>query len=164
MSVETEQTRREERDSLLIGELRSGAADDTLSSFDMDVVFDSERGRWIALLGADAIGELSYRFVGGRVVLLTTWVDHTYRNHRVATELIRRVLDEIRGTGRKITIICPVVGEFIDRNREYLDLIDRVHPGSGAYPAAAMDDAEQELSAFEDDMAPVGAREGGDAA
>lgn len=163
MSVEAEQTRREDRDALLIAALRSGARDDALSSFDMDVINDSERGRWIALLGAEAIGELSYRFVGGRVVLLTTWVDHSYRNRRVATELIRRVLDEIRETGRKITIICPVVGEFIGRHPEYLDLIDSVHPGSGAYPAPAMEDADQELSAFEDDMAHAGAREGGDA-
>ena len=163
MSVETEQIHREERDSRLIAAMRSAVPEDTLSGFDMDVVNDSERGRWIALLGAEAIGELSYRFVGGRVVLLTTWVDHTYRNRRVATELIRRVLDEVRETGRKITIICPVVGEFIGRNPEYLDLIDRVHPGSGAFPAAAAQSTEQEITAFEDDMAPTGARDGGDA-
>lgn len=26
------------------------------------------------------------------------------------------------------------MGEFIARHPEYLDLIDKVHPGSGAYP------------------------------
>lgn len=161
MSVETEQTHREERYSALIAALRARAQDDTLSGFDMDVINDTERGRWIALLGAEAIGELSYRFVGGRVVLLTTWVDHAYRNRRVASELIRRVLDEIRETGRRITIICPVVGEFIGRNREYLNLIDRVHPGSGAYPANAPENTDQELAAFQRDMAHAGAREDG---
>lgn len=163
MSVETEQTDREVRDAALIAAMRSQMPDDTLSGFDMDVINDSERGRWIALLGAEAIGELSYRFVGGRVVLLTTWVDHAYRNRRVATELIRRVLEEIRETGRKITIICPVVGEFIGRHPEYLGLIDSVHPGSGAYPAVPADDVDQELRSFEEDMAPAGAQEDGDA-
>jgi predicted GNAT family acetyltransferase len=163
MSVETEQTDREARDAALIAAMRSRTPDDTLSSFDMDVINDPERGRWIATLGAEAIGELSYRFVGGRVVLLTTWVDHAYRDHRVATELIGRVLDEIRQTGRTITIICPVVGEFIGRHREHLQLIDPVHPGSGAYPASPMDDVDQELRAFEADMAPTGAQHDGEA-
>jgi uncharacterized protein len=45
------------------------------SSWELDVINDAERGRWIATLDADAIAELPYRFVGGRVVLLTTWVD-----------------------------------------------------------------------------------------
>ena len=124
------------------------------SSWELDVLNDAEHGRWIATLGADAIAELPYRFVGGRVVLLTTWVNHAYRNNRVATELVSRVLDEIRESGKKITIICPVVGEFIARNPEYLDLIDKVHPGSGAYPkhepVGVQDD--EHLTAFEREL------------
>jgi len=84
-------------------------------SWELDVLNDAEHGRWIATLGDEAIAELSYGFVGGRVVLLTIWVDPAYRKKRVATELVSRVLDEIRESGKKITIICPVVGEFIDR-------------------------------------------------
>ncbi|MEV8213996.1 GNAT family N-acetyltransferase [Leifsonia sp. NPDC077715] len=93
---------------------------------------NAERQRFVALLGADAIGELTYRHVGGRIVLLSTWVDSVYRNQRVAYELIARALDEISDTGKKITIICPVVGEFIARNPEYAELIDPGHPEDGA--------------------------------
>lgn len=90
----------------------------------------------------------------GGVVLLSTWVDHAYRNHRVVTELVARVLDEIRESGKKITVICPVVGEFIARDPEFLDLIDKVHPGSGAYPPhepAGGPGDEQQIAAFEHD-------------
>jgi hypothetical protein len=92
--------------------------------------------------------------VGGRVVLLSTCVNRAYRNHRVATELVARVLDEIRESGKKITIICPVVGEFIARIPEYLDLIDKVHPGAGAYPQhePAVAQGDEQLTAFEHDM------------
>jgi hypothetical protein len=45
------------------------------STWVLDVINYAERGRWTATLGAEAIAELSYRFVGGRVVLLTTWVE-----------------------------------------------------------------------------------------
>ncbi|MFD5213316.1 GNAT family N-acetyltransferase [Microbacterium sp. NPDC058345] len=154
-TVETEEASRNKSNSALIAALHTSARSDIESDFELDIINDPERGRWIVALGADAIGELTYRFVGGRVVLLSTWVNQAYRNRRVATELIARVLDEIRGTGKKITIICPVVGEFIARNPQYLDLIDRMHPGAGAYPpsdSAALDGDEHHLRAFEHDV------------
>jgi GCN5-related N-acetyltransferase len=69
-------------------------------------------------------------------VLLTTRVNRAYRNRRVATELVARLLDEIRESGKKITIICPVVGEFIARNPKYLHLIDKVSSQCRRLPAA----------------------------
>lgn len=88
-------------------------------------------------------------------MLLTIWVGPAYRKNRVGTELVSRVLDEIRKSGRKITSICPVVGEFIDRNLEYADLIDKVHPGAGAYPKheTAEGGHDEELTAIEHDLA-----------
>ncbi|SEO76357.1 GNAT family N-acetyltransferase [Actinacidiphila rubida] len=153
-SIEAEAAIREEHNAALIAALDETHPGEVDSSWELDVVNDPERGRWFAAVGTEAIAELSYRFVGGRVVLLTTWVDPAYRHHRVAPELIARVLDEIRPTGKKITVICPVVGEFIARNPRYLDLIDKAHPGSGAYPhhrpAGEVDD-QQQITAFEND-------------
>ena len=151
INLEAQSAAREENNAALIAALAETSLSEGESSWELDVLNDAEHGRWIATLGADAIAELPYRFVGGRVVLLTTWVNHAYRNNRVATELISRVLDEIRESGKKITIICPVVGEFIARNPDYLDLIDTVHPGSGARskhePVGVQDD--EHLTAFE---------------
>ncbi|MGM7423112.1 GNAT family N-acetyltransferase [Cellulosimicrobium sp. CpK407] len=153
-TVEAEAVSREESNAALIAEMDKYRSD-VESDFVLDVINDTERGRWIAALGADAIGELSYRFVGGRVVLLTTWVNHAYRNRHVATELIARVLDEIRETGKKITIICPVVGEFVARHPQYADMIDKVHPGSGAFPRPASEPPgnARQLASFEHDIA-----------
>jgi predicted GNAT family acetyltransferase len=154
INLEAEAVAREENNAALIAAFDNTGRSEVESSWELDVLNDAEHGRWIATLGADAIAELPYRFVGGRVVLLSTWVDHAYRHHRVATELVSRVLDEIRESGKKITIICPVVGEFIARNPEYLDLIDKVHPGSGAYrkhePVGVQED--EQLTAFERDL------------
>jgi hypothetical protein len=87
-------------------------------------------------------------------VLLYTWADPVYRQNRVATELVASVLDEIRESGKKITIICRVVGEFIARNPEYLDLIDKVHPGAGAYPQHEPEGGQDDerLTAVEHDL------------
>ncbi|MET8957603.1 GNAT family N-acetyltransferase [Streptomyces sp. NPDC004393] len=133
-NIEAEAASREQNNAALIAALDETGLREAESAWELDIINDAERGRWTASLGPEAIAELPYRFVGGRVVLLTTWVDPAYRHNRVATELIARVLNEIRESGKKITIICPVVGEFIARHPQYLDLIDKVHPGSGAHP------------------------------
>lgn len=153
-NIEAEAATREENNAALIAALDEKAPGEVGSTWALDVINDAERGRWIAVLGADAIAELSYRFVGGRVVLLTTWVDPAARHNRVAEELIARALDEVRESGKKITVVCPVVGEFIARHPEYLDLIDKVHPGSGAYPRhnPADGDQDEELATFERDL------------
>ncbi|MDQ0923815.1 putative GNAT family acetyltransferase [Pseudarthrobacter sp. W1I19] len=153
--LDTEAAHRQERNATLIAALQDEARNEGESGWELDVINDAERGRWIAALGAEAIGELTYRFVDGRIVLLSTWVSPAYRNHRVATELIARVLDEIRESGKKITIICPVVGEFIARKTQYLDLIDKVHPGSGAYPkhhSSEDQNADNKINAFQADL------------
>jgi predicted GNAT family acetyltransferase len=154
-NIEAEAVTREENNAKLVAALAGKDLSEVESSWVLDVINDAERGRWIATLGAEAIAELSYRFVGGRVVLLTTWVDPAARHNRVATELIAHVLDEVRESGKKITIICPVVGEFIARHPEYLDLIDKAHPGSGAYPQHEPADGnhDENLAAFEHDLA-----------
>lgn len=155
INIEAEAATREENNAALIAALDEKSLGEVESSWVLDVINDAERGRWIATLGAEAIAELSYRFVGGRVVLLKVWVDPAARHNRVATELIARVLDEVRESGKKITVICPVVGEFIARHAQYLDLIDKVHPGSGAYPRREPVDGnhDEDLAAFERDLA-----------
>lgn len=145
----TEAEMRDQIDWVLISEI--SGHEEPVSSWEFDVIDDPERGRWIAALGADAIGELTYREVGGRIVLIKTWVDHAYRGKGVASELISRVLREIQATGKKITIICRVVGEFIAAHPKYADLIDEKHPGSGAGPALSTG-TDEELRAFENDM------------
>jgi uncharacterized protein len=155
INIEAEAATREKNNAALIAALDETSLNEVESSWELDVINDAEHGRWVAALGADAIAELPYRFVGGRVVLLSTWVDPAYRRNRVATELVARVLDEIRESGKKITVICPVVGAFIARHRQYLDLIDNVHPGAGAYPQhepAGGPADQQQIAAFEHDL------------
>ncbi|HWM16117.1 MAG TPA: GNAT family N-acetyltransferase [Microbacterium sp.] len=152
-TLEAEAEYRLANNEALVAAMREEAHVDSSSDFELTVINDAERGRWTAVLGAEAIAELNYRYVGGRVVLLYAWVDHTYRNHGVASELIAYALDEISRSGQKITIICPVVGSFVANHPEFADLIDKVHPGSGAYPRpGATGHDEQELATFENDV------------
>jgi uncharacterized protein len=98
--------------------------------FNFSVVNDEKTGIYEAVAGDTKIAGLPYNVAGGdRLVLLATSVFPAYRNHGVATELIRRVLDDVRAHGKTVTIMCPIVRSFIDHHPDYADLIDPKHPG-----------------------------------
>lgn len=95
-----------------------------------EVVNDSDAGIYEATVGGREIAGLSYNLAGDdRIVLLAISVFPDFRKQGIATELIRRVLDDVRAQGRTATIMCPIVRTFIENNPEYADLIDSKHPG-----------------------------------
>ncbi|SDL05072.1 Predicted acetyltransferase, GNAT superfamily [Arthrobacter sp. ov407] len=95
-----------------------------------DFVNDKKTGIYEAIVGGTEIAGLPYNIAGDdRVVLLATSVFPEFRKQGFATELIRRVLNDVRGQGKTVTIMCPIVRTFIEHNPEYADLIDPKHPG-----------------------------------
>ncbi|MEU6218115.1 GNAT family N-acetyltransferase [Streptomyces sp. NPDC047022] len=101
--------------------------------FDFDVVNDEKAGVYEAKAGGRGVAGLTYQAAGeSRLVLLATSVFPEFRNRGIATELIRRVLDDVRVQGKTVTITCPIVRTFIEHNPAYADLIDPEHPGAGS--------------------------------
>ncbi|MEU4366548.1 GNAT family N-acetyltransferase [Micromonospora chersina] len=100
-------------------------------TFDLQVVNDGKLGIYDAIVGDREVAGLTYNLAGeDRVVLLATSVIPEFRKQGIATELIRRVLDDVRSQGKTLTIMCPIVRAFIERHPEYVDLVDREHPGA----------------------------------
>jgi predicted GNAT family acetyltransferase len=93
------------------------------------VAHDEAAQAYKAIFGNEEIGYLSYRLVSGRVALWSAAVLPEYRDHGVAAELIAKALDDIRASGRKVTVICPIVRMVIDHHPQYEDLVDKEHPG-----------------------------------
>jgi predicted GNAT family acetyltransferase len=99
-------------------------------AFDFAVVNDEKTGVYEAIVGDRGIAGLTYNVAGDdRLVLMAAAVYPEFRKQGIATELIRRVLDDVRAQGKTVTIRCPIVRTFIDRNPKYADLIDPKHPG-----------------------------------
>ena len=97
---------------------------------DFTVVDDHETGAYEAIVGDREIAGLTYSVAGDhRLVLQATAVYPEFREQGIATELIRRVLDDVRAQGNTVTILCPIVRAFIERHPGYSDLIDPKHPG-----------------------------------
>jgi predicted GNAT family acetyltransferase len=118
---------------VLIDEVHAGPAG---PAFAFEVPKDEQSGTYEAFVGDRAIGFLTYDVADGRLVLLATSVFPEFRGQGIATELIRRVLDDVREQGKTVTIVCPIVHTFIEHHPEYADLVDVQHPGvtKGAPP------------------------------
>jgi predicted GNAT family acetyltransferase len=99
------------------------------SDYELDITHDADLSVYRAWINEDEVAMLTYKIVGHRVVLLSTTVVPGFRRHGIAAELIAHVLDDIRGSGRTVTVICPAVREFIDHYPQYEDLLDKNRPG-----------------------------------
>ncbi|HEX2644909.1 MAG TPA: GNAT family N-acetyltransferase, partial [Thermoanaerobaculia bacterium] len=55
--------------------------------------------------------------------LLHTFVPPDLRGQGVAEDLVRQTLERIRGEGAHIIPSCPFVHVFVERNRDYQDLV-----------------------------------------
>src|SRR3954452_1396325 len=99
-------------------------------ALDFAVVNDENTGAYWAIVGDREIAGIPYEVAGdNRLVLLATSVFPEFRKQGIATELTRRVLDDVRAQGKTVTVMCPVVRTFIEHNPEYADLIDPKYPG-----------------------------------
>lgn len=88
-----------------------------------------ESGAYEAVIDGEVIGIVGYNDAHDRRVLTHTAIDPGYRHQGLAHRLIRYALDDIRTHHRTVTIICPIVTDFIRKHPEYTDLIDPSRPG-----------------------------------
>lgn len=105
------------------------------SASDFEVINDQKAGIYEATVGDREIAGLPYNVADDdRLVLLAISVFPEFRRKGIATELIRRVLDDVRAQGKTVTIMCPIVRTFIENNPEYAGLVDSKHPGVAKGP------------------------------
>ena len=99
------------------------------SDYELTITHDADLAVYRAWINSDEVAILTYKIVGHRFVLLSTSVVPAFRKHGIATELIAHVLDDVRESGRTVTVICPAVREFMDHYPDYEDLLDKNRPG-----------------------------------
>ena len=75
--------------------------------------------RYVARLGAEIVGFVEYRRIGGRIVFLHTKVPPAFEGQGIASLLARHVLDAARNEGIRASIKCPYLRAFVERHPEY---------------------------------------------
>lgn len=145
-------------------EMKSGATDPSatdpsptslqsppLSDYVIDVDNDEEHFKYEAWINEEVVANLDYRLDDEKIVLIATSVKYAYRRHGIATELIAKTLDDIRTTGRKIMVICPVVRAFIDQYPQYEDLLAAV-PAKGKSKQVSQEPTQAMSPALDDQV------------
>jgi predicted GNAT family acetyltransferase len=78
--------------------------------------------RYEARLGGELAGWVEYGRVQGRIVALHTEVPPEFGGRGIASALVRRVLDDARAAGEKVTPRCPFFEAHFERHPEDADL------------------------------------------
>lgn len=86
-------------------------------------IADNREGRrYEARLDGELAGWVDYGRVQGRIVALHTEVPPEFGGRGIASALVRRVLDDARAAGEKVTPRCPFFVAHFERHPEDADL------------------------------------------
>ncbi len=88
-----------------------------------EVSNNREQSRYEIFVDGERIGFMTYHLDGDTVTTPHTEIDRAYGSRGHGQELVRAALDQIRADGRVVVPLCPFVEFYIDRHRDYQDLV-----------------------------------------
>ncbi|MGW5580860.1 GNAT family N-acetyltransferase [Micromonospora chokoriensis] len=93
------------------------------SAHTVDIRHDPIHKKYDAWHEGETIGLLVYEHIAGRIIVTHAAVEPEHRGNGIGTKLIAYALDDIRTTGEPVSVTCPVVRAFIERNPQYASLV-----------------------------------------
>jgi predicted GNAT family acetyltransferase len=85
---------------------------------------DTSAHRYRLLLDGQELGFVEYDPVGELAILIKhTEVGSEFEGKGYGSELVRRVLDDVRRQGKTVLPICPYAINFIRRHPEYIEVV-----------------------------------------
>lgn len=87
-----------------------------------DVIHNTDRHRYE--IAADGhVSVCDYEISDDRMIFTHTYVPPELRGRGLAEHLVRTALADARAAGRKVVPACSYVALFIQRHKEYADLL-----------------------------------------
>ena len=75
------------------------------------------KNRMAVVDGGEEVGEVTFVERDGVYVINHTYVDDRLRGQGIASELVRRAVEEIEGRGGRVTATCSYAQLWLARNR-----------------------------------------------
>ena len=82
-----------------------------------------DRGQFEIAVDGPVVGLAQYRRRPGVIAFTHTEIDPAHGGEGLGKALVKAALDAARAEGLGVLPFCPFVRDFIDRHREYLDLV-----------------------------------------
>jgi predicted GNAT family acetyltransferase len=92
---------------------------------ELRIVDNPEANRFEAHLGDQLVGFSEYRPATGRIIFVHTEVDPGFEGRGYGSRLAKGALDVVRARGMKASIHCPFIAAYLERHREYDDIVIR---------------------------------------
>jgi uncharacterized protein len=90
---------------------------------DVQVSNNPEEHRYEVRADGDLAGYTVYRERPGLIVFVHTEIDPRFEGHGLASQLIRTALEDAKDRELQVLPFCPFVNAYIDRHREYVELV-----------------------------------------
>ena len=90
---------------------------------DTRVVDNPATGRFDIIVDGEPAGLAAYRRDGSTIEFTHTEIDRRFEGRGLGSVLVRRALDAARAEGLAVLPYCPFVRGYIQRHREYVDLV-----------------------------------------
>jgi predicted GNAT family acetyltransferase len=91
---------------------------------DVTVSDNPDKRRYEASVDSGVVaGFAEYRLRDGVIVFTHTEVDMAFEGQGIGSTLVREALDDARDRGLKVRPLCPFFKSYIERHREYAELV-----------------------------------------
>lgn len=90
---------------------------------ELRVADNPDEDRYEVFADGELAGFAVYRLRPGRLSFVHTEIDDRFEGHGLGSTLISEALDDARKRGLSVLPFCPFVNGFIERHREYVDLV-----------------------------------------
>jgi uncharacterized protein len=84
---------------------------------------DTDSQRYVLRVDGKRAGLLQYRLHPGLIELVHTEIYEEFEGRGLGSQLISFALQDARERGLAVLPFCPFVNDYIQRHRQYLDLV-----------------------------------------
>jgi uncharacterized protein len=89
----------------------------------IEIVDEPESGRYAISVDGEPAGFTQYRDRGEALAFVHTEIDDRFEGQGLGSRLISFALDDARSRGLAVLPFCPFVRSYLQRHREYVDLV-----------------------------------------
>ncbi|MEO6857199.1 MAG: GNAT family N-acetyltransferase [Solirubrobacteraceae bacterium] len=90
---------------------------------DVAITDHPEAARYVIEIDGEQAGLLLYRLEDGRITFTHAEIDPAHEGQGLGSKLSAYALDDARSRGLSVLPRCPFVQSYLQRHREYVDLV-----------------------------------------
>lgn len=94
-----------------------------MSSTQIAIADEADDGRYVVRVDGRRAGLLRYRLHPSLIELIHTEIYEEFEGRGLGSQLISFALNDARKRGLAVLPFCPFVNDYIQRHRQYVDLV-----------------------------------------